>query len=554
MFTPRLNPARQSLRLESLEHRWLFAGISISDATAIEGDASLRFIDAFVNTESGGGLANAHQLAFGADGSLYVASGDTDSVLQFDGTSGAFLRTVVPTGTQGIDYPWGMTLGPDNKLYVAGRRSDNILRYDPITQQVDTFVADGNGLRGPVGLTFGPDGQLYVANSGRGVGRPDGPGQVLRFAGPSGGPTGEVPGASLGVFVPTGTGAATLRNPNHAAFHENYLYVANSDTDSINRYDATTGAFVDEFTPAQGGGLDSPVYLHFHTDGLLYVASQLSGQVVRFNSAGAFVGVLAAPATDGVIGIAVDPSGLLYVSGRMQVQRHAPRHLASFFVSLDAPAVDPVTVDFVTSEGTAESARDFKANSGTVTFAPGQTIQTILVETINDAAAELDEMFTVELSNPSGALVTDGIGLATISDQDVAGDANGDGIVNLADLNAVRNNFGASGAGVSGDTNGDGQVTLDDLNAVRNKFGAVAGSGTQNHASIQRDPPVAADQALLALRAKENDTPAAMPATSGAIDKSHTAQSLAADHVFGSWFSVGETTAPKRHRRAAVMN
>jgi hypothetical protein len=60
--------SRQSLRLESLEHRWLFAGISISEATAIEGGPSLRFINAIVGSGDDGGLANAHQLAIGAVG------------------------------------------------------------------------------------------------------------------------------------------------------------------------------------------------------------------------------------------------------------------------------------------------------------------------------------------------------------------------------------------------------------------------------------------------------------------------------------------------------
>jgi len=54
------------------------------------------------------------------------------------------------------------------------------------------------------------------------------------------------------------------------------------------------------------------------------------------------------------------------------------------------------------------------------------------------------------------------------------GDTNNDGHVDLADLNNVRNNFGAVGAGVLGDTNGDDRVDLADLNAVRNNFGASA--------------------------------------------------------------------------------
>jgi hypothetical protein len=58
------------------------------------------------------------------------------------------------------------------------------------------------------------------------------------------------------------------------------------------------------------------------------------------------------------------------------------------------------------------------------------------------------------------------------------GDTNGDGAVNLNDLNNVRNFFGNSGApGIPGDSFPfDGVVNLNDLNAVRNNFGAGASS------------------------------------------------------------------------------
>jgi hypothetical protein len=52
------------------------------------------------------------------------------------------------------------------------------------------------------------------------------------------------------------------------------------------------------------------------------------------------------------------------------------------------------------------------------------------------------------------------------------GDTNGDDLVDLADLNNVRNHFGETGLG---DTNADGVVDLADLNNVRNHFGDSAG-------------------------------------------------------------------------------
>lgn len=48
------------------------------------------------------------------------------------------------------------------------------------------------------------------------------------------------------------------------------------------------------------------------------------------------------------------------------------------------------------------------------------------------------------------------------------GDTNYDDVIDLQDLNNVRNNFDGSGAG---DTNQDGQIDVEDLNLVRNNFG-----------------------------------------------------------------------------------
>jgi len=56
------------------------------------------------------------------------------------------------------------------------------------------------------------------------------------------------------------------------------------------------------------------------------------------------------------------------------------------------------------------------------------------------------------------------------------GDTNNDGVVDLVDLNNVRNNFGGSGLG---DTNSDGIIDLVDLNNVRNNFGATLNNFSQ---------------------------------------------------------------------------
>ncbi len=89
---------------------------------------------------------------------------------------------------------------------------------------------------------------------------------------------------------------------------------------------------------------------------------------------------------------------------------------ANFTVSLFPPASNIVTVDYATHDGTATAGQDYTAVSGTLTFAPGETAQTIEVLIFNDAIVEENEAFTVRLDNAVGAIITDAEGVGTIID------------------------------------------------------------------------------------------------------------------------------------------
>lgn len=52
-----------------------------------------------------------------------------------------------------------------------------------------------------------------------------------------------------------------------------------------------------------------------------------------------------------------------------------------------------------------------------------------------------------------------------------------DGVVDLDDLNTVRNNFGSADGWALGNFDWDTTVDLDDLNIVRNNFGMGGSSG-----------------------------------------------------------------------------
>jgi VCBS repeat-containing protein len=93
---------------------------------------------------------------------------------------------------------------------------------------------------------------------------------------------------------------------------------------------------------------------------------------------------------------------------------------AVFTVSLSAASARSVTVNFHTVDGTANS-NDYVPTSGTLTFAPGETIKTVSVSINGDETAEADETFTLSLSNPTNAILSSAIGTGTILNDDTAG-------------------------------------------------------------------------------------------------------------------------------------
>ena len=58
-----------------------------------------------------------------------------------------------------------------------------------------------------------------------------------------------------------------------------------------------------------------------------------------------------------------------------------------------------LTVDYATANGTAIAGQDYTSTSGTLTFGAGETSKTIQIPILDDATTEVDETFTVVLSN-----------------------------------------------------------------------------------------------------------------------------------------------------------
>lgn len=91
----------------------------------------------------------------------------------------------------------------------------------------------------------------------------------------------------------------------------------------------------------------------------------------------------------------------------------------SFTIKLSAAYDQSVTVNYATSDGSAIAGEDYVATSGTVTFAPGETSKTIVVQIKGDKKKEADEWFMVNLSDASSdSLIWVGYGYGTIKNDD----------------------------------------------------------------------------------------------------------------------------------------
>jgi predicted extracellular nuclease len=88
---------------------------------------------------------------------------------------------------------------------------------------------------------------------------------------------------------------------------------------------------------------------------------------------------------------------------------------ASFTVSLDRPSAQTVSGTFATQNGSATSPADYQGTSGPVTFAPGDTSETVNVTVNGDLLDESDETFFVNLTGFGGSPVQ---GQGTILDND----------------------------------------------------------------------------------------------------------------------------------------
>jgi hypothetical protein len=109
---------------------------------------------------------------------------------------------------------------------------------------------------------------------------------------------------------------------------------------------------------------------------------------------------------DDLPSINLSPNGQTVVEGLT-----SPQNL-SYTVSLSSSSTQTITVQYSTANGTALAGSDYTTTTGTLTFSPGVTSQTITIPILNNSVNEANETFTLKLTSPTNAILG---GTATVT-------------------------------------------------------------------------------------------------------------------------------------------
>ncbi|TWT49574.1 Calx-beta domain protein [Rubripirellula amarantea] len=224
---------------------------------------------------------------------------------------------------------------------------------------------------------------------------------------------------------------------------------ATSFTFTVTRANSTTGTTTVDFAVVGSG--TTPAAADDFTGGVLPTgtvtfADGETTQTITIDVAGdttveldeTFTVTLSNPSTDAVVTIAsadgsitnddVPLGATLAIAATTadQDEGDATSTSFTFTVTRADSTTGTTTVDFaVTGSGTDPASEDDFVGAafptGTVTFADGETLQTITIDVAADVVEEMDETFTVTLSNPStDAVITDATATGSIRNDDIA--------------------------------------------------------------------------------------------------------------------------------------
>jgi DNA-binding beta-propeller fold protein YncE len=246
-------------------------------------------------------LRELRGFVFGPDQNLYVVNSyfEYSEVLKFKGALnkdgkhdflGVFVKRHADMNP-GIDHPFNVAFDSEGDLYVSSQDTSLVARYHgplsktgepgtpmPLPEHLDvektklppgTFVPSAklapNGLQEVRAVIFAPNGDLYIADRAADCVR--------------------IYQARTGHFLRDLVSRSDqVDKPIHLMLSPDgrYLFVGSGGNDSILRHDLSQNS-TSVFIAPKSGGLNGPAGMAFGDDGLLYVASRNTKEILRYD-------------------------------------------------------------------------------------------------------------------------------------------------------------------------------------------------------------------------------------------------------------------------------
>ena len=499
--------------------------VSISDVTVAEGNSGTSNANFTVNLSSASttpvtvayatsnGTATAGADYTATSGTVTFAAGVTSQTVAVKVTGD---NTVEPneTFTVTLSNPTGATI---SKATATGTITNDDAAPVPTVSISDVTVAEGNSGTSNANFTVNlssasttPVTVAYATSNGTATAGADytATSGTVTFAAGVTSQTVAVKVTGDNTVEPNETFTVTLSNPTGATIskatatgtitnddvatpnpgNNSVTYVVTNEWNgghnanmTVNAGQALTGWTVEFDSPAEivniwNAQITSHVGTHYVISNMPYNAQVASGQSTTFGYQANGTSAAATPTNLKVNGSAVTnppatPS--LSIADKSVAEGNTGTSTAGFTVTLSSASTTPVTVAYATSNGTATAGADYTNTSGTLTFAPGVTSQTVNVNIIGDATSEANETFTVTLSNPTGATISKATATGTITNDDAGNPPNTPGI-SIADASVTEPGTGGIAAGflhTSGNQILDSQNKPVQLSSI-NWFGA----------------------------------------------------------------------------------
>lgn len=316
-------------------------------------------------------LSGPFDVAFDAQGNLYVSDTTNDRIVRVDGKN-TLLTVVGGNGTKGfsgdggpateaqLNEPYGLAIDGDGRIYFADRLNRRVRRVDAKTGAISTVAGDGSktfsgdggpataaGLAEPNGVALDGKGKLYIADvadhrirvvdlasgkiatfAGTGQGKHDGDGGPATSA--------SIFGARAVEVAPDGT-----------------VYVLERQGNSLRKVDAKTGVittiagtgkkgYTGDGGPALQATFDGPKEMALDPAGNIYIVDTENHAIRRIDAQTGTITTVAGTGKRGAVGegalatkaqldrphgVAIGPDGTIYIgdTGNNRVRKVVAR-------------------------------------------------------------------------------------------------------------------------------------------------------------------------------------------------------------------------------------